>query len=193
MQDALKRAKVLHKRTHDLIVAIDERSLSDVTREYVDDEIALSHALENATKFRKVLGLRVAPLAERKYVIEFLQDLNRFKSACELTLQELDRASQYNYWPDGAAWERWVRNLTRIAEASKLPAGARKDVDKNPHGKASPFVELVWALQRFIPAEYVPKKSKDAVAVAIGRARNEPKTNLPSRKPPPVRSERSGD
>jgi len=192
MKDALKRANLLHKRTKDLIDAIDKRYPGNVTA-YVDDQMALSYALQNATKFRKLLGIRMAPLAERKYVIEFLQDLNRFTSACELTLQELDHASQYNYWPDGAAWDKWVRNLTRLAEASKLPTGVRKDVDKNRLGKASPFVELVCALQHHIPAEYVPKKAKNAIATAIGSARREPKTNLPSKKPRAMQSERSGD
>ena len=121
MQDALTRANRLRERTQALITAIDERPLGDVTREYVDDEIALSNARQNASKFRKLLGLRIAPLAERKYVIEFFHDLNRFASACELTLQELDHASQHNYWLDGAAWEIWIRSLTRLLEASKLP------------------------------------------------------------------------
>jgi hypothetical protein len=182
MKDALNRANRLLKQTQALIAAIDERPLGDVTREYVDDEIALSNARQNDTKFRRLLGLRVAPLAARKYVIELFHDLNRFAGACELTLQELDHASRYNYWPDGAAWQIWIRDLTRLLEASKLPTGVRKDVDKN-RGKASQFVELVCALQHHIPAEYVPKRAKDALATAIGRARNESKTNLPSKKP----------
>ena len=183
MEDAITRARLLHNRTQDLIAAIDQRPPSEITREYVDDEIELSYALQNATKFRKPLGVRLAPLANRKYVIEFLQDLKRFEKACERALQVFDYASQYNFWADGVAWEGWVRNLTRIAKANQLPARVRKDVDKNRHGKASPFVELVCALHRHIPAEYVPHKSKDAIATAISRARKEPKTNFPQKKP----------
>jgi hypothetical protein len=191
MGDALNRARSLHKLAQHLIAAIDERPSGEVTREYVDDLIALHHAVQNATKFRKLLGIRVAPLAERKYVVELLQDLHQFKSACELTLQELDQASQYNYWPDGAAWEKWIRNLIDIVEANKLPAKARKDVDKNRSGKASPFVEFVCALQCHIPKEFVPKKSKDAFATAIGRARSKKrKTHLPKKKPLPARRKR---
>jgi hypothetical protein len=177
MEDAFGRANRLHGRAQALINAINERSPNDVTRQYVDDEISLSNERLSAN------NTDAAPRASRVYVVEFLRDLNRFSRACELTLQEFNYASQYNYWRDGAAWGKWVRNLTRLAKASKLRIGARKDMDKNSRGKASPFVELICALQHYIPAEYVPKRTNDALATAINRARSESKTNFPLKKP----------
>jgi hypothetical protein len=98
MEDALERVKRLHKQTKALVTAIGDRPPGDVIREYVDDEIALSHARQNDSKFHKLLGIRMAPLAGRKYVVEFLHDLNQFASACELAQRELCYASKYNYW-----------------------------------------------------------------------------------------------
>jgi hypothetical protein len=184
MADALARSRALHRRAKDLKTAIEKRPTGDQIREYVDDEIALSHAIQNATKYRESLGMRMAPLAERKYVTEFLHELDRFIKACERTIQEFDYMSRYNYWPDGAAWEKWVRNLTRLADDNRLPTGVRKDVDKNWRGKASQFLELIRAIHDHLPANFIPKRSKDALATAITRARSRPKTNLPSKKTP---------
>jgi hypothetical protein len=69
----------------------------------------------------------------------------------------------------GEAWDRWVNELGAIAKARGLPAGVRKDIDKQHRN--SPFVELVWELRHSVPKEYRRAHSRGAVAVAITLAR----------------------
>jgi hypothetical protein len=187
MEDAFKRVNRLHRCAKDFIEVVNERPPVDVTRQYVDDEISLSNEILNAS------NPTTGRPPTREYVIEHLQDVTRFGSAWELTLETLNFASQYNYWPDGAAWGKWVRTLTHLVEELKLPAGVRKDSDKNRLGKSSPFVDLIFGLQCHIPAEHVPQRTADATATAINRARSESKTNFPLKKPQKKPSEPSGD
>ena len=70
---------------------------------------------------------------------------------------------------EGEAWDRWIGRLTSIAKQHGLPCGARKDSDKQ--FRSSPFVELVWELQKFVPKAHRRDHSKGALAVAIGAAR----------------------
>lgn len=174
MDDAIRRAQGLRKCTQLLIDAIEARAVGDVTREYVDDELALSYARLNSDQLCKIIGIRAAPLAARKYIDEVYVDLLRFLSACKITLKELDRASQNHYWPDGGAWEVWIWELTGILEKHNLPTGVRKDTDKINSDRASPFVEFVGRLQTFIPEKHIrAQHSKGALATAINKARNE--------------------
>jgi hypothetical protein len=73
--------------------------------------------------------------------------------------------------PDGAAWRTWIIELTRMAEESGLPTGARTDTDKNKGGPSA-FVKLIWELQAQLPKELEHERSsKSALAKAIIRAR----------------------
>ena len=87
MDDAIRRAQGLRKCTQLLIDAIEARAVGDVTREYVDDELALSYARLNSDQLCKIIGIRAAPLAARKYIDEVYVDLLRFLSACKITLK----------------------------------------------------------------------------------------------------------
>jgi VCBS repeat-containing protein len=69
----------------------------------------------------------------------------------------------------GEAWDRWIVRLTSIAEKHGLPWRVRKDSDEQ--SRSSPFVEFVWALQRFVPDAHRRKHSRGAVAGAIVAAR----------------------
>jgi hypothetical protein len=68
---------------------------------------------------------------------------------------------------EGEAWDRWVNELTDLARAYGLRPGVRKDSDKQR--RTSPFVELVWELQKNTP--YGRSHSRGAVAGAITAAR----------------------
>jgi hypothetical protein len=187
MSDALRRATRMRKCAQSLIAAIEHRSTGDVVRNYVDDELALSYARLNGEKLSKLLGIRSAPLAARKYVSEIDADLKRFVDACDLALREFNFASQYDYWPGGGAWEVWIRQLSNLLRAHDLPTGARKDSAKNLF-KASPFVEFICEFQTHLPYSRA-QHSKGALAIAINKARQESK---PFVKPKSLRIRKSG-
>src|SRR5262249_11825586 len=70
---------------------------------------------------------------------------------CQDALRELDDTKDQGF-SKGEAWDRWIVRLTSIAEKHSLPWRVRKDSDKrSPSSPFSPFVELVWELQRFVP------------------------------------------
>jgi len=188
MQDAVKRADRLRKRARSLMAAINERPIGDVTREYVDDEIALSYSrLEiDDRRFDK-------RLPTRNYVSWACLELSRFVGACEGALKEFADASQYNYWTAGAYWEAWVRDLTHLLETRRLPTTARKDTDKDKsisYSGTSPFVKFLRAFQNHIPSEYVrAQHSRLALADAIHKARRRSK---PFVEPKNSRTRKSG-
>jgi hypothetical protein len=94
-------------------------------------------------------------------------DMRMLIFASQDALMELDDAKDWGF-SKGEAWDRWIGRLTSIAKQHDLPWGARKDSDKQ--SSSSPFVELVWELQKFAPKAHRPY-SRSAVAVAIGAAR----------------------
>ena len=97
-----------------------------------------------------------------------MADLARFLSACDLTVQWLEQDAQQDYWPEGGAWEHWIRQLTIILREHDLPTGARKDKS----GRASPFVSFVFELQSLLPRKLIRSQhSKSALAVSIHKAR----------------------
>jgi hypothetical protein len=91
---------------------------------------------------------------------------------CTSALKELDDPNAPGH-REGDCWRGWVRELTRIAKHHNLPASVRTDTDKHWRGP-SPFVVLLRELQRHVPPEARRhKKSDDALAKAIQRARRE--------------------
>ena len=104
MVDALQRARRLRECAQSLIAAINDRPSGDVTREYVDDELALSHARLKGDEHP----------AARKYVSEISAELSYFVNACDLASQEINFSSQRRFWPDGGAWQVWIRQHQRV-------------------------------------------------------------------------------
>ena len=188
MEDAIKRVTRLRDCARSLIKAIDARVITDVTRDYVDETIGLNCARLNSDKLRKALSVRAVPLAAHKYVREIYADLECFVNACNLTLKEFDNVSQNDYWPTGGAWEVWIRQLTDILRAQHLPTGARKDTAK----RASPFVELIYKLQSFLPKRHTRSQhSKVALATAIAKARQASRFPLAPKKARPRKTGRN--
>ena len=173
IDDAVRRTKRISKSAQSLIAAIEERVVGDVTRDYVDEELGLSYAQLNGDEGN----------GAHKYVSGIVFALSSFVNACSLTLQKLSEVSANNYWPDGGAWEAWIRQLTSILNAHDLPTAVRKDTDKQKSDRPSPFVVFVSTLQTFLPQEHIRgQHSKGALAVAIHKARQESKPPVAPRK-----------
>ena len=83
----------------------------------------------------------------------------------------------------------------RLLEAYRLPTGARKDTERRESllHKASPFVELVRALQVHIPDEYASTNARGGLAERISKARTASKSKslVVLRKPPARKSGRN--
>jgi hypothetical protein len=170
MNDAVERIRRLRDRALSLNDAIKERPIDDAIREYVDDELAQTYALLNYDE----------PLPARNYVGRLSLELGRFVNACN---EVLNFAPKYDYWPDGGAWEVWIRQLTGILDAHGLQTGARKDATKNKADKASSFVEFVYSFQKLLPNQYVRgQHSKGALATSIAKARRGSKALVGRRK-----------
>jgi hypothetical protein len=90
--------------------------------------------------------------------------------ASQDALRELDDAKDQGF-SKGEAWDRWIVQLTSIAEKHGLPRRVRKDSDKQSGRHASPFVEFVWELQQFVPKTHRREHSRGAVAEAVVKAR----------------------
>jgi hypothetical protein len=108
MNHAIERAIRLRKCAQSLIAAINDRAGGDVTREYVDDELALSHARLKGDE---------RPAA-RKYVSEIFAKLSCFVDACDQAVKEINFSSQHEFWPAGGAWQVWIRQLIAIPTAA---------------------------------------------------------------------------
>jgi hypothetical protein len=188
MDDAVERAGILRESAQSVIDAINNRPIGDNTRQYVDDEIALRYSLLKTGDFAK-------RVPTRNYVSWLCLELSRFVGACEEASRQLADASGHDYWQEGAAWEIWIRGLTSLLKAYRLPTGARKDTERRESllHKASPFVELVRALQVHIPDEYAPTNARGALAEGISKARTESKSKslVVLRKPPARKSGRN--
>jgi hypothetical protein len=166
MSDAIKRIDALHKCAKALIAAIDKRPIGDTTREYVDDGIALEYSSLETGDFGK-------RFSTRNYVSCLCLELSRFVAACEKTSGQFTDASQNTYWPDGAAREIWIRDLTRLLEAHGLPTGVRKDIERRESlpDDASPFLKFIRALQDCLPNRYQRTSARGALSEAITKAR----------------------
>jgi hypothetical protein len=84
-------------------------------------------------------------------------------------LRELDDTKDQGF-SKGEAWDRWIGRLTSIAGKHGLLWRVRKDVVSSD--RPSPFVKLVWELQKFVPKAHRRDHSKSALAVAIVAARS---------------------
>jgi hypothetical protein len=95
--------------------------------------------------------------------------LTSLSVACNLALKEMSDPHLPGH-REGECWDRWIRQLTRIARENELPSAASKGSDKAiAH---SPFVLMVAALQDCVPASARRHHaSMDALATAIHRAR----------------------
>lgn len=94
--------------------------------------------------------------------------------ACDAAMAELSELGVGNFCT-GASWEAWILELAELLRAQRLPAGARKDASRKS-GKttrqSSPFVALVWELQKCMPSQFRrTTQSHDALAAMVTRAR----------------------
>jgi hypothetical protein len=183
MDDAIARVKRMRKAAQSLMNAIYDPPGGDVTQQYVDEELYMGHARLIGAELCKLLRVRALPFAGPYYVPELYGDLARFVGACDLALGRLNSAAQYNYWPEGGAWEHWIRQLTDILEAHHLPTGVRKDAAGYRVTRASPFVKFVSALQTFLLKKHVRGGSKSSLAERIYKARKRAKIAVAPRKP----------
>jgi hypothetical protein len=103
----------------------------------------------------------------------FRDDLTKFVEACSFALDEMGFSSQFTYWPDGWAWEVWIRELIATMEQAGLPAKVRKDSTSNASSVISPFAKFVSQLQsECIPANYCRSLwSNEALSKTISDAR----------------------
>jgi hypothetical protein len=71
----------------------------------------------------------IAVSGGRSNLKQLFAELEWFVKACSAALEEMANTSSHHFWPDGFAWQGWIRKLTEIAERHQLPTGARKDTD----------------------------------------------------------------
>lgn len=94
--------------------------------------------------------------------------------ACEQAHKTMNEKPGYR---EGDCWKAWINSLTEIAQKNELPSGVSKGSDKS--AKTSPFVLLVAALQRHVPATARRHfHGSDGLATAIVLARRGRK-NIP--------------
>jgi hypothetical protein len=155
MDDAIARVERMRKAAQSLLDAMADSRGGNVTLEYVNEELDMSYTRLIGAELCRLLRVPALPSAGLNYVFELYKDLAHFVGACGLALGSLDSASRYNYWPEGGAWEHWIRQLTDILEAHHLPTGVRKDAAGYRVKRASPFVKFVSALQTFLPKKHV--------------------------------------
>jgi hypothetical protein len=116
----------------------DEHSYADgLIRQHLDEQSLARHKLHH---FRDALKSLVV--------------------ACDYALGDLSATKN----SDDEPWNWWIQGLTRIAQEHRLPCGSRI-VERS--GEPSPFVALVRALQKHVPAR---RRSGEALAKAIWRA-----------------------
>ena len=115
------------------------------------------------------------------YIDEIATEVQRLVSVCDATLKRFDYMSGFSAWPEGWAWDDWIRHLTAIMNRHKLPTGVSKGSDED---SPSLFVRLVNALQALIPDEHRRSThSKGALAQAIHKARRVSKPPIGRKRP----------
>ncbi len=101
---------------------------------------------------------------------ELVSHLPNLNAACDFALKELSDPSMPSF-RKGRAWGRWIRELTKVSRNNSLPFGVSKD-----EGRKSRFIDLVWELQKHVPAECRRHmQSKPALAKGILNERTRPK------------------
>ena len=84
--------------------------------------------------------------------------------ACAHAKEKLKAASGY---VQGEAWNRFIRELTKVLKNEGLPTGASHSLDD----KSSPFVAFVKALQKGLPGNLRQHRADPSLGKAISRAR----------------------
>jgi hypothetical protein len=109
---------------------------------------------------------------------------------CDRAIAEL-RASKSGFRA-GEMWDGWVRSLSRILNAKRLPTQARKDTDKQTKSSSSsPFIGFLRELQQCIPPKFRRSTQSDAaLAQAIYKARRAPRREPKRSQGPRNRSRR---
>jgi hypothetical protein len=156
MDDAVKRTKRHRKLALSLVKSLYDTPELPVLQDYVDETIAVSGGRRNLKRLSA--------------------ELEWFVNACSAALERMASTSSHHFWPDGFAWQVWIKNLTQIAESHQLPIAARKDTDKAKQGTDSTFVVFVHRLQTYIPEAHRRSTSLGALSTAINAARSNPKT-----------------
>ena len=129
----------------------------------------------DAIEMSLALALKFARRHRRKkdaLLRNISSDVRRLIFACVDALKELKDVKDQGF-SKGEAWERWIVQLTSIAEKHHLPWHVRKDSDKQSVRPVSPFVEFVWELQQFVPKTHRREHSRGALAGAIVGARRQ--------------------
>lgn len=121
----------------------------------------------DANRFAQLLVIKNFPQGTKGFytLVSLLHSLN---AASVSALDELPSMPSFR---KGRQWGRWIRQLTKIIRNNSLPDGASKD-----GLSTSPFVDLVWEMQQFLPvACRRHTQSKAALAKAIWVERDRPK------------------
>ena len=70
-------------------------------------------------------------------------------------------------------WNLWVHRIKRIVKSNDLPGTVRHDRNGSPNWRPSPFMELIKALQEYLPAYAKRQVSSDeALSKAINKTRH---------------------
>jgi hypothetical protein len=154
LSDALKRAEVVKECAADMLNILSDRT-------------ELSRMIDGMIE-RQLKSFS----ARTKYDLVLIADAaSCLIAASEKTRTELKERSLSELRAD-AHWDLWVRRVTGIAKKHGLPHGIRKDRMGNPGWKASPFVHLIKALQRHLPAAQRRRAATDeGLSQAIVAAR----------------------
>jgi hypothetical protein len=87
-------------------------------------------------------------------------------------------------WEDGEAWNRWIVQLSDLAETNGFPTASSISRPKLDPEKPSPFVSVVDQLQASILEKYQRhRQSPVALAEAIKRARKHRPHNTIAKNP----------
>jgi hypothetical protein len=177
LRDAQKRAKSLRKFTASLLKEIQRKS--DVSP-YTNELIAVC--------FRKFWPKKTKsiPVAEWDAVpSEVTKALSSFLRACDEALNQMKSLSPKTWmWEDGGAWNRWVVQLSNLAETNGFPTASSVSRPKLDPEKASSFVTFVDQLQASIPEKYQRHcQSSVALSEAIKRARKHRPQNTIAKNP----------
>jgi hypothetical protein len=141
---------------------IDEKNKPDFEADHL--------IMMNCNKLQELGGDRVSGTAVgRRHATRLLADLlSRFLIACHSAEQDLGRKSEY--FRDGDAWNEWVASIRDSLKKQGL--GITTALSSNPdQPELSQFIRLIKALQKRLPAQFVPPRSSGAaLAKAVQRA-----------------------
>jgi hypothetical protein len=96
------------------------------------------------------------------------QVLLSYAAACNSVLAQMESSSSHR---EGAAWDQWIRDLTTILDAARLPTTASKGRGKSKSDSPSSFVSFVLELQNCVQDKARRHTTPDSLATAINRAR----------------------